>query len=617
MPAIGKRCAHLGWAVAVLALCGCAHSPEDVSAQLNETSPGTGTAKVHLTATIDSPATIAQAVLPRGSKLNGSPKPRMSTPPDFRMITVDPCGSATGCDTSFSNPYPSGFSNMMFPASGPIGTVIGNVYVAMSDGSAFNGTVASSDPNFAVTGCPSACKLTTAITGITPNTRHPLTLTASQTGVTTSAAYPFTPVATGTTANTIEGLWMQGDGNITMPGNTFTPDWTIFAFVPQVANGIWNPGLVNGTITVGGADAALFNAATCCQGITDQLVSWLLVILPSRPLTAGRTYHITLTPTKAGYVNSGTISLPVTITATAAQTADAPLSNSTFPNFVKFFAARQGATSVCGAVAAIASNPAATNGINPWFTAYFVREEDLQSDGDMFTWGDGVNANKGLIPQGTERGGRGFFVVQNNNYVEGGNLTEGHRGTSSTNDFGQWDMIAMVYYGPNNMKGWMNGIWGSDHGAPKNWPTTNPIIVVGALNGGTYPLPTPGTDIQARADHHFLGSYSNMAVVLGVPTSAELETYRNGGGGYALAASIWGAGRIWAFWNFDGARGQPMVSPFTEPDKSGNGRDLHYYYAGDVPGGTAGNPGAIAYNSTTAPGGIAPTVQTVDPPACR
>lgn len=540
----------------------------------------------------------------------------------FLNIIVDPCGVGS-CMSTYHASQP--FPNMMFPASGASGTRIGYVFVAMSDGSNFNGTVASSDGRFAVTGCPSLCKLVTNTTGLAPDTHYPLTLTASQTGIPTSAPYSFTPISTGTTP-TIEGVWYT-TGN-TLPGNTYGAapalQLTIASIVVQ-AYPAWNgQGGFSGApyflpaanlSCCGGPDGAKFAVAHPANGAQVQYVASTTVLAPNT------TYHFTVTPTQAGSVNSG-VPIPLTFTTgPGPPTYDTPLTNSQFPSFVKFagtnpYGHRGGN---CRGQAVIADVPFTQDSKpHPFTEIIFRRQEDFAGYGvPQFSFGTQVNRDYGIWVyfMGFSSDGAGMYEVMgqygNASYVST-NPPFGARNPNGSDIAGQWIMsVNRVVDQATNLP-WEEGVDGKSNGGMMLWPVAGQTM---GTTLGSYqmdsPMPPPGGHVVTDGEHHpFNGSYSNGAIIKGIATPAELEIMRNNPGAAPFAAgspeAIWGS-RVWGHWLFRSVN--PQVSPYVEPDVSGNGHDLTYYYGSDTSTPTL----PILYTPTTAPGGVAPSTAVTYP----
>lgn len=259
---------------------------------------------------------------------------------------------------------------------------------------------------------------------------------------------------------------------------------------------------------------------------------------------------------------------PAPVQCAAPVTAgSAPIPDSRFAKYVRFF----GDESNHGTLATQARVDAVvTRTEQSFFMAGFFRPEDhvtwgvlsaLQSDyrdnGDfalslaayaqgisLFEWRNGPFHNIASAPRifrGPYRGG-GQPVA----YV-----------------LNQWQFIAAVVKDHCNSQIFLEGVWSEPTVVCVPWPSALNKTTFGSYNEITR---YPGDS------HVFNGGLRDWAIVTGIPTTEELARMRNG----EDPRKIWGASRVWGYWNFttDPATGMK------EPDLTGHGHDLTYIGAG-------------------------------------
>jgi hypothetical protein len=119
----------------------------------------------------------------------------------------------------------------------------------------------------------------------------------------------------------------------------------------------------------------------------------------------------------------------------------------------------------------------------------------------------------------------------------------------------------------------LDGLAGTTNNtSPIAWPTTDesPSDTMD-ITFGSWGDRAPGL---GNDSDNLNGGLRDWTVTTGIPTSGELETYRNGGD----PTQIWGASRVVGHWRFTT---DPTLG---EPDASGNGHTLTYSDAGTAPG---------------------------------
>jgi hypothetical protein len=205
----------------------------------------------------------------------------------------------------------------------------------------------------------------------------------------------------------------------------------------------------------------------------------------------------------------------------------------------------------------------------PFFMAGFFRPEDhptwgmisaVQSDlrengifalslavydfaGSLFEWRNGPFYGLASMPKvfrGPYKGGHPVAYVLN-----------------------QWHFIAAAIKDHCHSQIFLEGIWNDPTTECVPWPSDLSSTVFGSYY-----------DITRNANdaHVFNGGLRDWAVVTGVPTTEELARMRNG----EDPRSIWGATRVWGYWNFTA----DPASGAKEPDLTGHGHDLTYIGAG-------------------------------------
>lgn len=216
-------------------------------------------------------------------------------------------------------------------------------------------------------------------------------------------------------------------------------------------------------------------------------------------------------------------------------------------------------------------NDVVTKSEQPFFVAGFFRAEDYP------TWGMLAAVQSDLRYNGT-------FALSLSNYPMGGSLFEWRRDTykflaQMPNVFrnparynqptpyllDRWIFIAAVIKDHCHSQIFMEGIWNDPVVQCVDWPSA-----LSSTTFGSYYDITRG----AGDAHLFNGGLRDWAVVTGVPASDELLKMRGG----ADPRTLWGASRVWGFWNF-------TADPATkakEKDRTGHGHDLTYIGAGST-----------------------------------
>ena len=251
-----------------------------------------------------------------------------------------------------------------------------------------------------------------------------------------------------------------------------------------------------------------------------------------------------------------------------AQSVLKPISDERFDRYVKF----RGDGGNHGTIATQARvDDVVTRTEKPFFTVGFFRAMDYPSWG-MLASTQSVDRNNGT------------FALSLTEYREQIDLFEWRNGPfhtlaqapalfrsplggySAAYVLNRWLFVAVSIKDRCNSRMFLEGLW-SEEKPPQcvDWPSA-----LSSTTFGSYYDITKG----AGDAHVYNGGLRDWAVVTGVPTTEELLRMRNG----EDPRAIWGAARVWGFWNF-------ITDPATgakEPDLTGHGHDLTYIGGGSV-----------------------------------
>ncbi len=209
-------------------------------------------------------------------------------------------------------------------------------------------------------------------------------------------------------------------------------------------------------------------------------------------------------------------------------------------------------------------------GGGPWFACGWVRPEERIGNGTLFAIGNLAFSQHGLFNL-TTQGATGllFEWVAVSTFVQ---LSVLPNEWTSTGAFAlnQWQFVSCNVADTTNQMSLSDGVDGDLEG--------NTSIVPAAGDG--FPVSTAfGSYNRSTAGHPYTGGQRNWVVGVGTPIISELNSFRSNPT-LANAQSIWGAGNIWAFYNFDAANPQ---NGGVEVDLTGNGHDLTYINQGQQP----------------------------------